>query len=86
MRSGPSSSGTSVRRWHGNLWPNRLAPAILALGVGWLCCPVAAGAECIDYGDYLHWCGGVDTPGEARGVAVTGTHAYVADSNSQVSR
>jgi len=38
-----------------------------------------AAADCIDYGDYLHWAGGVDTPDFADGVAVSGTHAYVAD-------
>ena len=30
------------------------------------------GADCIDYGDYLHWVGSVDTPGKAWGVAVAG--------------
>ena len=38
-----------------------------------------AEAECIDYGDYLHWVGSLDTPGSAYGVTVSGTHAYVAD-------
>ncbi len=37
----------------------------------------SAGADCIDYGDYLHWVGGVETPVRALGVAVVGTHAYV---------
>ena len=34
---------------------------------------------CIDYGDYLHWIGSVDTWGEATRVAVAGSYAYVAD-------
>ena len=38
-----------------------------------------AAADCIDYGDYLHWEGSVDTPGLAHGVAVSGSYAYVAD-------
>ncbi len=50
---------------------------LIALTV-WLCVGIAA-AECIDYGDYLHWAGSVDTPNFAYGVAVSGTHAYVAD-------
>jgi hypothetical protein len=41
-----------------------------------------AGADCIDYGDYLHWVGSVDTPDDARGVAVSGAHAYIADESS----
>ena len=35
--------------------------------------------DCIDYGDYIHGVGTVDTPGDARGVAISGNHAYVAD-------
>lgn len=53
---------------------------LIALTV-WLCVGIAA-AECIDYGDYLHWAGSVDTPNFAYGVAVSGTHAYVANSSS----
>ena len=30
---------------------------------------LALSQDCIDYGDYMHWVGGVDTPGSARGVA-----------------
>ena len=37
-------------------------------------------AQCIDYGDYVHWVAGVRTPGYAEGVAVSGDYAYVADS------
>jgi len=39
-------------------------------------------AECIDYGDYLHAVGSVDTPGNAMDVVVSGTLAYVADGGS----
>ena len=42
----------------------------------------SAGAQCIDYSDYLHWVGSVDTTGEAHGVAVLGTYAFVADGPS----
>jgi len=38
-----------------------------------------ARAECIDYGSYLHWVSGVNTPDYAYGVAISGSHAYVAD-------
>ena len=43
---------------------------------------VAYAQECIDYADFLHWAGSVDTPGEARGVAVAGNHAYIARGSS----
>ena len=39
-------------------------------------------ADCIDYGDYLHLAGSVDTPGFSRSVAVQGNYAYVADGDS----
>jgi hypothetical protein len=42
----------------------------------------SAGAECFDYGDYIQRVGGVGTPGSARSVAISETHAYVADSES----
>jgi len=43
---------------------------------------LAASQDCIDYGDYLHWVGAVDTPEYALGVAVAGDYAYVADYGS----
>lgn len=39
----------------------------------------ASAQVCLDYGDYLHWVGKVDTPSPAFGVAVTGNYAYVVD-------
>ena len=39
----------------------------------------SAGAKCIDYGEYLHLVGSVDTPGHAYGVAISCSYAYVAD-------
>ena len=42
--------------------------------------------DCIDYGGYLHWAGEVDSPGVAIGVAISGTHAYLADSSTAVAR
>ncbi|MFH1843494.1 MAG: hypothetical protein ABIF77_09845, partial [bacterium] len=54
-----------------------LAVAVLSLfGTG------STFAQCIDYGDYVHWVGGVDTPGDAYGVAVQGDFAYVGDEES----
>ncbi len=35
--------------------------------------------DCVDYRDYLHWVGVVDTPGSAGGVAISGSLAFVAD-------
>ena len=40
--------------------------------------PTVVRADCIDYGEYFHWVGSVDTPSFAHGVAVSGTVAYVA--------
>ena len=40
------------------------------------------GAGCINYADFLHQVGSVDTPGFAHGVAVSGTRAYVTDRSS----
>ncbi len=57
----------------------RTGVAVLVAAVGCVCLIGSAGAECIDYGDYLHWVGSVDTPGSAYGVAVGGNYAYVAD-------
>jgi hypothetical protein len=49
----------------------------LAMVIGCLSFFGSAGAECIDYEDYLHWVGSV-TSVTPRDVAVSGTHAYVA--------
>ena len=57
----------------------RIGVAIVAVTIGCVCPFKSVSAECIDYGDYLHWAGSVDTRGWANGVAVSGTHAYVAD-------
>jgi len=56
----------------------------LLLALSGLVFPVSAlhSQDCIDYADYLHWIGGVDTPGSAYGVAVSGGYAYVADQHS----
>ena len=54
--------------------------AVISLVTALVCClgSESSGA-CIDYGDYLHLAGSVNTPGSAHHVAVSGTHAYVAD-------
>ena len=69
-RHAPSGSGSRSRAL---VRLASLAAALLCLSFD------MAGAECIDYGDYLHRVGSVDTPGYAYGVAVSGTHAYVAN-------
>jgi len=43
---------------------------------------LATSQDCIDYGEYLHCVGAVDTPGAADGVAVAATYAYLADGDS----
>ncbi|UCG50990.1 MAG: hypothetical protein JSW58_12415 [Candidatus Latescibacterota bacterium] len=54
--------------------------AMVALLVVLNSASASASAQCIDYGDwdYLHWVGGVDTPGTAWCVAVAGNYAFVA--------
>ena len=60
----------------------RVGPVVVAAATACVCSFGSAGADCIDYGDFLHWVGSVDTPGNARGMAVSGTYAYVADDDS----
>ena len=57
---------------------------VLVMGIAtcvlsWACLGGVARAECIDYGSYLHWMGGLDTLSDAQDVAISGSHAYVAD-------
>src|SRR5512143_447219 len=52
-------------------------PASLALLLAFLFSGSAL-ADCIDYGDYLHWEGSAGTEGPASAVAVAGSYAYVA--------
>jgi hypothetical protein len=56
--------------------------AVVAAAMVCVCAFGSTEADCIDYGDYLHWVGGVITPCGIVGVAVSGTHAYVADFES----
>jgi hypothetical protein len=51
----------------------------IALSILLVLQPVMVAADCINYGDYLHWVGCVDTPDHATGVVISGSHAYVAD-------
>src|SRR5262245_19130569 len=51
--------------------------ALLVLVAALVCIVSTSEAECINYGKYLHWVGGVGTPGGARGIAVVGSYAYV---------
>ncbi len=61
----------------------RIVPAlVLGLvlsGPGWR---GAARGDCVDYSSYLHTVGHVSTPDYAKGVAVSGHYAYIADYNS----
>ncbi|MFZ1946842.1 MAG: hypothetical protein WAW06_04795, partial [bacterium] len=70
-RSAASRLGGRLRR--------RVCAVVLVSAACWLCSLAAASAECIDYGDYLHWVGSVATADYTRDVAVSGTCAYVAD-------
>src|SRR5262245_46190579 len=61
-------------------WQRAVSSAIMSgLMLSWMAIAPAAGQNCIDYTDYLHFVGSLDTPGHPQGVAVNGDHAYVAD-------
>jgi len=75
LRRRPIRMRSAVGRWS---TPTACAawiasPAILPLD--------ARGGDCIDYGDYIHMVGSVDTPGSAQAwdVAVARAYAYIAD-------
>jgi len=72
----PRPTGHATSRRAG---PSRTRVGVAVVAAAMVCVSSfgSAGAECIDYGDYLHWVGSVDT-WQASGVAVSGTHAYVA--------
>ncbi|HET9885926.1 MAG TPA: hypothetical protein VFR10_00335, partial [bacterium] len=54
--------------------------AVVSFITAFVCCfGSETSAACIDYGDYVRWVGGVDTRGDAIGVAVSDPYAYVAD-------
>src|SRR4030067_572258 len=63
----------------GSPWWARTGMAVVTAAMVCVCSFGSAEGICIDYGDYLHWVGRVDTPHYANAVAVLGTHAYVAD-------
>ena len=71
-----------IRSTRGERGKHRRGVLVMVLAtcvLSWACLGGAARAECIDYGDYLHWVGNVITPGYAEGVAISGSYAYVAD-------
>jgi hypothetical protein len=78
----------SIPSWRGRGWardlrgPLRIGLAMAFVAVAALLSGDSAEAECIDYGDYIRVVGGMDTPDYAEGLAVSGTHAYVADADS----
>ncbi|MCK4414875.1 MAG: T9SS type A sorting domain-containing protein [Candidatus Eisenbacteria sp.] len=75
---GSSQAGSFARRGHPGLVGAILLLAVLAtLGSAEL-----ARGDCIDYSDYLHWVGGVETPDRPIDVSVAGSYAYVADRES----
>ena len=52
---------------------------LVLLFLGNACLPPATAQNCIDYGSYVHWLGGVATEHQAEGVTVSGNYAYVTD-------
>ena len=78
--STPATSNGRRPRTRTNAWlPTRSdARTLITLGwfVGLVVCPVdARGGDCLDYGEFVHLVGSVDTPGLASDVAVAGTSA-----------
>jgi len=70
---------------HGHVVARCVASRLIRLGVivaatvlAWMTSTGLASAECIDYGDFLHWVGSVDAPGGCSDIAISGSHAYVA--------
>jgi hypothetical protein len=61
---------------HRGRFGSRLGLAVLVVAMGCLCSWGSAKAQCIDYGDFLHWVGAVDTPGEAYGVAISSSRGH----------
>jgi hypothetical protein len=56
---------------------------VFALSLVLILPSIVVAQDCIDYGgDQIHWVGGVDTPGEAQGMVVSGNYSYVADGES----
>ena len=39
-------------------------------------------AQCIDYDDYMHWVGTVETPGTISKMVVSGSYSYAVDSEA----
>ena len=85
VRSGshPIATSSALHSSHDAATHRRLMHASVCLALMTIivqsCCTFgAASAECIDYGNFLRWVGGVATPGSAHDVAVSGSYAYVA--------
>src|SRR5262245_21286612 len=57
----------------------RVNAAVVIAVLACVCSAGSSSAECIDYGDYLHWVGGVVPPSLVDDVAVSGSYAYISD-------
>ncbi len=81
MRVPIQPSGLIERAGRGRGAARSVAAAIL---LAFSLLPGIAPAECIDYGDFIHWAGSVDTPGSAAGVDLSDdlAYAFVADGSS----
>lgn len=63
----------------GNPPPRHIGLTVAVAAMACTCCVSAAMADCIDYGDYLHWVGSANTWLAAKGLTVSGTRAYVTE-------
>ncbi len=64
-------------------WQRAISTAITSGLLSLIAIGPVAGQNCIEYTDYLHFVGSLDTPGHPVGVAVTDDHAYVADAGDE---
>jgi hypothetical protein len=65
-------------------WRSRVSRVINDVDIVTVCAVCAlfgggAGAQCIDYADYMFWGGRLDTTGNSTDVAISGSYAYLAD-------
>jgi len=58
--------------------PGSILAVVLLVALGSPAVPSLGSADCVDYRDFIHWVGSIDTSGAARDVAVSGSFAYVA--------
>jgi len=64
------------------IFGTRFPSVFMGVLMGMALSSTAHATDCIDYSEFIHWLGAVDTPRESMGVTMEGHLAYVADSFS----